>query len=323
MPERIRMGVMGCASFAERSAIPTVLELPQLFELKCVASRSGDKAAEFAHKFQCEPVTGYQPLCDRDDLDLIYVPLPTGLHEEWVQKCLHSNKHVFVEKSMADSYDSAKSMLQVARNKNLLLAENFMFQTHRQMKVVQELIAGDEIGQLRQLRSSFGFPPLDPTNFRFDASLGGGALLDAGAYTLKAAQFFLGQNLELLSAHLADTMDCGVDTNGSAHLVNPDQITAQLSFGFDHFYQCNFELWGSKGKLTATRAFTAKPDFSPEIIVERQGEKRVHPVPPDHQFKNLFEQLHHRILKKDFESFWHEADSQARLIDSVKATAAK
>ena len=34
-------------------------------------------------------------------------------------------------------------------------------------------------------------------------------------------------------------------------------ITSQIAFGFNHFYQNNIEIWGSEGKLTANRIFTA------------------------------------------------------------------
>jgi predicted dehydrogenase len=162
---------------------------------------------------------------------------------------------------------------------------------------------------------------LPADNFRFDASLGGGALLDAGAYTLKAAQFFLGHSLEVKSASLSDTMGTGVDTLGAAHLVNADGVSALVGFGFDNFYQCNIELWGSQGKLTASRAFTAKPGFTPEIVIERQGEIERIEVESDYPFKRLLEKIHSDISDRNFASSWQEAKNQANLIGQVKEAA--
>ncbi len=41
-------------------------------------------------------------------------------------------------------------------------------------------------------------------------------------------------------------------------------LVSQISFGFDNYYQCNYEIWGSKGKVIVDRAFTAGPDITPQ-----------------------------------------------------------
>ena len=321
MTEQLKIGVIGCGKFAETTAIPAILDTPGLFSLAGVASRTAEKANEFATRFGCAAYSGYESMLLDPAIQVIYLPLPTGLHDEWIQKSIDSGKHVLVEKSMSTGYDSAKQMIEAARKKNVLIAENFMFQYHRQMAFVVEQLRAGVIGELRQLRSSFGFPPLPRDNFRFDNKLGGGALLDAGAYTIKVAQIFLGHDLEVKSASLADTMGVGVDTMGAAHLVNNNGVTALIGFGFDHFYQCNFELWGSLGKLTATRAFTAKPGFSPDIVIDRQGETETVSIDEDYPFKHLLEKIHLAITEKDFEPFRNEALCQARLIQGVKVAA--
>ena len=81
---RIRIGILGCAKIARRSMAPAILQLKDRFELLAVASRDAEKAKDFAREFSCEAVTGYAALLARPDLDALYVPLPTGLHHEWV-----------------------------------------------------------------------------------------------------------------------------------------------------------------------------------------------------------------------------------------------
>jgi hypothetical protein len=87
MTKRIRIGVLGCANIAKRSVIPALLEIPD-FELVAVASRTISKASEFATIFGCEAIEGYDNLIDREDIDALYIPLPTGLHEEFIVKAL-------------------------------------------------------------------------------------------------------------------------------------------------------------------------------------------------------------------------------------------
>jgi NDP-hexose-3-ketoreductase len=75
--KKINIGVMGCANIATRSVIPAILESGQ-FNLVGIASRTEEKAAPFAEQFHCESIIGYDSLVKRDDIEAVYMPLPTA-----------------------------------------------------------------------------------------------------------------------------------------------------------------------------------------------------------------------------------------------------
>ena len=316
---KLRLGVLGCANIAKRSVIPAIQSIDE-FELVAVASRAEEKANEYAQLFNCEAVVGYQNLLDRNDIDVIYMPLPTGLHEEWVIKALQAGKHIHIEKSLAMDYESAIRMVDMARDKDLLIMENFMFLYHGQHKFVQEQIAKGEIGEIRCFRSSFGFPPLDEGNFRYNAELGGGALLDAAAYTVRASQLMLGNDLWVEAATLNNNEN-DVDIYGGAYLKSENGLFAEVAFGFDNFYQCNYEVWGSKGKITAQRAFTPGADFKPIITVEKQGESIDHEIEAENHFINILNEFRRCVNENDFEQKYEEILNQARLLHGIKVKA--
>ena len=308
---------MGCANIAQQSVIPAVLKTENT-ELVAVASRTEQKAQDFASRFACDSIVGYENLLKRDDIDAIYMPLPTGLHEKWVTRSLEAGKHVLVEKSFAMDHASALKMLALARQSNLLVMENFMFVYHSQYDFVRNLIDSGEIGELRGFRSSFGFPPLDKGNFRYNKALGGGALLDAAAYTIRASQLFLGFDLEVRAATLNTPENAGVDIYGGAYLSSANGAFSQVSFGFDNFYQCMVELWGSKGKLVAHRAFTAGPGFKPSVSLEKQGERFDHQLEADNHFVKILEEFARCVATGDFEEKYREIENQSRLLDQVR-----
>jgi dTDP-3,4-didehydro-2,6-dideoxy-alpha-D-glucose 3-reductase len=313
---KLKIGVLGCANIAKRSVIPAIKSIPS-YELIAIASRTQAKAEEFAQGFDCEAIEGYQNLLDRKDIDVIYMPLPTGLHEEWVIKGLKAGKHILIEKSLAMNYDSANRMVDLARQKGLLIMENFMFLYHRQHQFVKNLINKGEIGELRCFRSSFGFPPLDEGNFRYNAVLGGGALLDAAAYTVRASQLFLGSDIWVEGATL-NYMGSEVDLFGGAYLKADNGMFAEVAFGFDNFYQCNYEIWGSKGKITAQRAFTPAAEFKPIITLEQQSETFNYEVDAEDHFVNILNEFKHCVLQKDLETKYEEILNQSRLLQELK-----
>lgn len=324
MTEKIRVGILGCANIAKRSVAPAFLVHPG-FELKAIASRTHEKADAFIKDLKCAcqtlRSTSYDALVEAEDIDLIYCPLPTGMHYEWVKKCLKSGKHVLCEKSLACNFSEVKNLVDIARANNLFLMESFQFRFHAQNLYVKELLANNKIGPVHQVVVRFGIPPFPEgaTNIRYSASLGGGAFLDNGAYTLKCTTYLLGKdNVRLLAAmESGATPELGnVNVVGSLMLSVGD-ISVQTAYGFDHFYQNSYEIWGKDGKISTVRAFTAREDFAAPVIVETKTGKDVRMFKDDH-FAKMLDHVLNAILTKRFLPEYEECLVQARLIEDAK-----
>ena len=313
-----KIGVMGCANIAIRSIIPAIEELKDNYSLVAVSSRDKDKALSCADRFKCEAIVGYDELLNRDDIDAIYIPLPTGLHLEWIIKTITAGKHVYAEKSIAKSHEDAIEMVNLAKEKNIVLMEGYMFQYHSQHSITLELINNGEIGEIRNFRSSFGFPPLEKNNFRYNDKIGGGALLDAAGYPVRATYFILGDSFKVAGANLFFDKNRGTNIFGNAILNGENGVSSQIAFGFDNYYQCNYELWGSKGKITAERAFTPQPDFNPTIVLEnKKGTNRL-VADCDNHFRNAFTEFYNAIYSDKKEKFYKEILQQSRALSDIK-----
>jgi len=312
----INIGILGCADIAKRLMIPNLIASGR-FNVKSIASRNIEKALSFSTIFSCEPVDGYNKLVTDQSIDAIYIPLPISMHHEWIIKALRNNKHVISEKSITHCYSATKEIIEIAGKKELCVFENFMFPFHSQFDFVKEKIEKNEIGKIRLLRSSFGFPLINPnTNIRYKKELAGGSLLDAGAYTLMAAQLFLGREQEVISSNL-ENRGHEVDFFGSIVLKNEEGIISQLAFGFDNFYQNNIEIWGSKGKIVIERAFTAGPAFTPKIIFEKQDEKQEIILPADNHFIKIISCFANCIETNQFDFQYEQILNQSALIEKV------
>lgn len=321
MKDIINIGVLGCANIANRSVIPAIVELYGHFRLEGIASRTYIKAAECAERFQSKAYDGYQSLLDTPGLQAVYIPLPNALHAEWIEKALYNGLHVLVEKSLACAYDDVIRLNELARQKGLALVENFQFRFHNQLAYIKELVDTGSIGELRCMRSSFGFPGLpDENDIRYQKELGGGALLDTGAYPLKIAQIFLGPDIEVKAANLNYLPDKEVDIWGGVYVKQKyGDLFGELAFGFNHHYQCNVELWGTKGKLYTNRIFTANLNYEPVIELETSTGSQTIKLPSDHHFKNMLLHFYKLITQQaDLENEYSQNVNQARLINELK-----
>ena len=312
--KKYNAAVLGCAHIAVRSLIPEFFNSPR-FNLAAIASRDPEKARAAAEPYAGVSWGTYDEIIHDSGIDLVYIPLPNSMHYEWTMNALEAGKHVLCEKSLVTEYAQAEGITAFARAQRLLVAENFQFRFHSQHRWTLDALDARKIGEVRLFRSSFGIPPLPAENIRYSKELGGGSLLDNGAYPLKALQVILpGYNFTMKAATLRYG-DSGVDISGGMYLDCPEGIAAELAFGMDNFYQCNYEIWGSIGKITANRAFTAPPGFRPRIIFETADGVENMEMPADNHFANMLIHIAECLDTGDFEREYAQNLRQAAYIN--------
>ena len=150
----LKVGLIGCSNTSLKNFIPFISS-SYFAKLKFIASRSSTKAKDWAKKFDCELFGNYDEVIE-SNVDMIYMPLPIALHEEWVIKAARSGKHILCEKSSTTSYESAKKIINVCKENDVRILEGFSFRFHPQHKHIQDLIK-NEIGEVQNFFGSFGF----------------------------------------------------------------------------------------------------------------------------------------------------------------------
>ncbi len=298
--------------------VPTVSE-----DLKNeVKTREEGKANSFKETFGGKVYEGYQTIIESPEIDAIYVPLPPALHFKWAKLALENGKHVLVEKPSTDSLARTKELIDLASQKGLALHENYMFMFHQQIEDIQQIISSGEIGDVRLFRIDFGFPRRALTDFRYNKALGGGALLDAGGYTLKLANYLLGGDSHVVSGVANYIPDFEVEIFGAATLTNTKGLTAQVAFGMDNDYKCKLEVWGSLGTLTTDRVLTAPAGFAPEYQIKKNQEILSGKFPADDTFSKSIQHFANCIINDDVRKTNYDAlVKQETLVEEFKEKA--
>lgn len=319
--QKIRIGILGAADIAYRRFLPALSKTEDfIFAGVAVASEEGKtRAQKLVNEFGGNVYVGYENLLRMPDIDAVYIPLPPSLHYAWADKALMMGKHVLSEKPCTTGVEDTKALIRLAEEKQLVLNENYAFTLHRQIRKIKELLSSGEIGEMRLIRSAFGFPYRRSDDFRYHKELGGGALLDCGGYVIKIAQLFLEGDIRVLASVLHQTEKHDVDMYGSVVLEDCNLTEAQLAFGMDNAYRCELEIWGSKASIFAPRIFTPPAEMETQIIVKGQAEKCIK-VEPDDQFVHVIEYF--RACMEDREKSRQARETilrQAQLMESVKA----
>lgn len=243
-----------------------------------------EKANVFVENFGGTIFNSYEEVVTSNMIDAVYIPLPPALHFKWAKKALENGKHVLIEKPATLCSNDSEELISIAKRKGLALHENYMFMFHKQLDAIEDIVKSGEIGDLRLYRISFGFPKRKKDDFRYNKELGGGALIDAGGYTIKYANRLLGNHAKLAYANMNYTSEFDVDVYGSAAMLNDKGETVQISYGMDNDYKCDLEVWGSTGSLKTNRVLTAPVDFIPQVTIRKENSDIVRELPNDDTF---------------------------------------
>ncbi|KAF7307841.1 hypothetical protein MKEN_01144400 [Mycena kentingensis (nom. inval.)] len=235
----LKFGILGAAKIAPEGIIKPARSHPDAV-VHAIAARSKDRAAAYARTHGIPKSFGsYEELLSDPEIDAIYIALPTGLHFEWTMKALAAGKHVLVEKPAAATSEEVRAMFELAEEKNLVLLEGVHSRFHPANLRVKEIIDSGELGPVKGTKATLTLPAgtIKPDDARFDLALGGGALLDAGCYTVTATRYYTGQEptaVTSVSHTLASTLKNGkpdqhlVDRQTTATFSLPANITSTI-----------------------------------------------------------------------------------------------
>ena len=188
----VRWGVLGCSGIGKSRTIPGLLACSNA-ELYAIAGRNEEKLKAYAEPFAPKKLyTDYQALLDDENVDAVYLPLPNGVHMEWVVKAAKAGKHILCEKPMALTEAQVKEMFAAAKEHGVLLEEAYAFRHAQLVEKVKEIVDSGAIGKIRYLESKHSTFDTNRQGIRYQKGNGGGAVYDVTCYNVSLASFLLG-----------------------------------------------------------------------------------------------------------------------------------
>lgn len=245
----MKFAIMALGRIA-RSMAATVQKMAGV-ECYAVASRSLEKAQAFAQEWGFEKAYGsYEELVQDPEVELVYVASPHSHHYACAKLCLEHGKAALVEKAFCVNAAQAQELVDLAREKQVLLTEAFWTRFMPAKRMVEELLEQGVIGEVTSVSSSFGVP-LEHKERMVKPQLAGGALLDLGVYPLNFALMFVkSQVQEVVSSAVLSPE--GVDWTNSVTLTFENGCMALLHSNMRSMTRNEGILYGRKGRIEVT-----------------------------------------------------------------------
>lgn len=171
---------------------------------KLVAACDIDEARvkSFTEEFGCAGETSMDALFKRDDVDIVLVALPHGLHEKAVTEAAAAGKHIMVEKPMAMDTGACDRMIAAAKDHGVDLfiahTERFIAATRTAKEILDSGKVGTPVFATDVWFQPFRRETRQP--WMLDRSRGGGFLQMAGSHMFDRLIYLLGAPVKSVRA---------------------------------------------------------------------------------------------------------------------------
>lgn len=253
----VRWGVLGCSGIGKSRTIPGLLACENA-ELYAIAGRNEEKLKVYAEPFAPKKLyTDYQALLDDENVDAVYLPLPNGIHMEWVKKAAAADKHILCEKPMALTEEQVREMFAAAKEHGVLLEEAYAYRHAQLVQKVKEIVDSGAIGRIRYLESKHSTFDTNRSGIRYQKGNGGGAVYDVTCYNVSLASYLFGKDPEDMSVYCGFDKETGVDVSDAVMLRYEEGVTAMLYAGLDAYRRGCYSILGETGRIDVDHKFNS------------------------------------------------------------------
>lgn len=203
--KKVRCGIVGLGAIGPMHA-ESVASIPNA-QLVCVCDLVEEKAKTIAEKYGCAYTLSFEELIARDDIDLIHICLPSGMHAEFGIKAAKAGKHVIVEKPIDVSLEAADRLIRTCRECGVKLSCISQHRFDPDIDYLKKAIDAGALGTItfgashtKWYRSQEYY---DSGDWRGTWALdGGGALMNQSVHYVDMIQYLCGP-VESLQAYCA------------------------------------------------------------------------------------------------------------------------
>ncbi len=150
MTKQIKVGVVGCGYWGP-NLVRNFRSLPDCnLRLMCDISESRLKHLRSLYP-EVEGVTDFDHVLNGAGLDAVVIATAVRLHFPMAKAALLAGKHTFIEKPMAASAAECEELVEIARQKGVVLMTGHTFLYSPAVRKIKEIVDCGDIGEIRYI----------------------------------------------------------------------------------------------------------------------------------------------------------------------------
>jgi len=212
----------------------------------------------------------YESAIEFSDADLVYISTTNNSHYQLARMSLSAGKHTIIDKPATIHLSEAKDLIEIAKNKKLLLSESTVYTYHPQIDLIKSIFE-KENSKPKLITVLFSFPPFPADNFRYKTELGGGAILDTASYAVSVGRCFFKALPLTCNCIVNDSIEGDLDISYSLLMQYPDGCSLIGHFGFNTEYINHINILSENTYVDFDRIFTIPEGMENKISVRTRN----------------------------------------------------
>jgi len=178
----LRTGIIGVGGYGKK--ILAELGRNESYQIQAIADQNRELASELARQYEAEPYDDYRSLIVQENLDVLFLSLPTFLCGECIQSAAKKKIHVFKEAPLARTLPEAIEWVEVMDKAGVKFHVGAQRRFAPGYLQAQKLIQEERIGSVYLIRAESFEQFGGQFGWRGDPVLSGGGVLLEQAYHL-------------------------------------------------------------------------------------------------------------------------------------------
>jgi predicted dehydrogenase len=265
----LKAAVIG-AGYIAREHLDALRSLPGV-AIEAVCDLSPVMAEATAEEFGANAwFTDHRRMLAEVRPDVVHVTTPPKSHVRLALDALEADAHVLVEKPIALNEEDLGKLASIAREKKLLLLEDYNYLFNPSLLKIRQLIESGEFGEVVHVDAHFcvdilgaGSKHADPSAANPFDGLPGGPVVDFVTHLAYLGQAFVGEAREVSTSWRNRSGDARVPFDEFRALVDAEHGTACLGFS-SHAQPDVFSLRVQGTKMRASASL-----FEPLLVIEK------------------------------------------------------
>ncbi|GLX66969.1 Gfo/Idh/MocA family protein [Paenibacillus glycanilyticus] len=193
--KRFGIAIIGAGMIGFKHA--QVLSSMQRPQLVAIYDHRIENAQRLAEQFDCDAYSDLEQLLKREDIQIVSICSPSGLHGQQAILCANAGKHILVEKPMDIRWEQAQQMIAACHHNQVKLGVISQHRFHPDIIKAKTMINQGQLGKIIAGNASINWyrnqEYYDSASWRGTKRWdGGGALMNQGIHTIDLLQYLAG-----------------------------------------------------------------------------------------------------------------------------------
>ncbi len=212
-------------------------------KIRSCYTRSDDKRAAFAKKYNCAAAASYESILADKSIDAIINTTPNNVHLETTRQAAAAGKHVFLDKPIANTLAEGRQITAACREAGVVLALGYQRRRESQFRWIRKQIDEGVFGRLVNAEANISrdrLGKIDLNSWRYQAAgMPGGVMLQIGVHYVDVLEYLIGP-IKAVSGQLAQLVLPGDNPdvaslileheNGALSTVNASYASASENY---------------------------------------------------------------------------------------------